>query len=277
MRIYVLGRKAMAIAGAAVLGTCAAHAENGALGVWIDHTGRGAVEITDCGGKLCGHVAWVEEAKHSDQCGKQIIGNVKPISSTKWDKGWIYDPDRDSKYDVELTLVGTDKLKVMGYAGTKWLSETYTWKRAPADLKKCNASGDSAAAPAVEKPAAKAERSAEEPRADDGERKETKRDDDDLQLKPASEPETAERSVEKDSKQPADKPKAKDEDETASAESDDDSDASDAPKAGGGKIVARIVKELENGDGPIKLKRSGGTCKVDVPYVGLVSFPCEDK
>ena len=119
----------------------AAHADNSATGVWIDHTGRGAVEITDCNGKLCGHVAWVEDAKNADQCGKQIIGNVKSVGKNKWDNGWIYDPDRGSKYDVELTAIGADKLKVVGYAGTKWLSETYTWKRAPADLQKCN--GDS--------------------------------------------------------------------------------------------------------------------------------------
>ncbi len=113
-------------------------------GVWIDHTGRGAVEITECNGKLCGHVAWVEDAKNSDQCGKQIIGNVKSVGKNKWDNGWIFDPDRGSKYDVELTAIGADKLKVVGYAGTKWLSETYTWKRAPADLQKCN--GETAAA-----------------------------------------------------------------------------------------------------------------------------------
>ena len=42
----------------------AAHADNSATGVWIDHTGRGAVEITECNGnKLCGHVAWVKDCQ----------------------------------------------------------------------------------------------------------------------------------------------------------------------------------------------------------------------
>ncbi len=130
----------------AMMSAAAARADNSATGLWIDHTGRGAVEITECNGKLCGHVAWVQDAKNSDQCGKQIIGNVKPVGKNKWDNGWIYDPDSGSKYDVELTPVGTEKLKVVGYAGTKWLSETYTWKRAPADLQKCNTAGDSAKA-----------------------------------------------------------------------------------------------------------------------------------
>ena len=134
-----------AVLAVAMAAAGAAHADNAATGVWIDHTGRGAVEITECNGKLCGHVAWVEDAKNSDQCGKQIIGNVKSVGKNKWDNGWIFDPDRGSKYDVELTAIGADKLKVVGYAGTKWLSETYTWKRAPADLQKCNGSVRAAA------------------------------------------------------------------------------------------------------------------------------------
>ena len=34
--------------------------------------------------------------------------------------------------------MGDQKLKVMGYAGMKFLSETMIWTRAPADLKKCS-------------------------------------------------------------------------------------------------------------------------------------------
>ena len=92
----------------AMMSAAAARADNSATGLWIDHTGRGAVEITECNGKLCGHVAWVQDAKNSDQCGKQIIGNVKSVGKNKWDNGWIYDPDRGSKYDVELTAIGAD-------------------------------------------------------------------------------------------------------------------------------------------------------------------------
>jgi len=110
------------------------------LGVWIDHTGRGAVEITDCGGKLCGHLVWFQDAKNiKDGCNFQIIGNVKPMAGNKWDGGWIIDPDKDpdKKYDVEITPQGDNKLKVMGYAGMKFLSETMIWTRARPDLQKC--------------------------------------------------------------------------------------------------------------------------------------------
>ena len=120
------------------------------IGIWIDHTGRGAVEITDCGGKLCGHLVWFKDAKEGKGgCKFQIIGNVRPVAGNKWDGGWIIDPEKDpnKKYDVEITPMGDQKLKVMGYAGMKFLSETMTWTRAPADLKKC---GEDVATPGGE-------------------------------------------------------------------------------------------------------------------------------
>ena len=119
-------------------------------GVWIDQTGRGAVEITDCGGRLCGKLVWFKDPKHEkDGCNFQIIGNVKPVGGNKWDNGWIVDPDKDpnKKYDVEITPQGDQKLKVMGYAGMKFLSETMIWTRAPADLKKCGEDVASTPAP----------------------------------------------------------------------------------------------------------------------------------
>ena len=38
---------------------------------------------------------------------------------------------------MEITQQYDQKLKVMGYAGVKFLSETMIWTRAPADLQKC--------------------------------------------------------------------------------------------------------------------------------------------
>ena len=135
-RLAKVGFAAAALV-AALAGLCVA-AEEGPLGVWIDHTGRGAVEISNCGALLCGKVVWLKDAAHGQTCGKQVIGNVKPVGGGKWDNGWIYDVDEDRRYDVEITPMG-DRLKVMGYMGSKFLSETMTWRRAPADLKRCDA------------------------------------------------------------------------------------------------------------------------------------------
>jgi uncharacterized protein (DUF2147 family) len=107
------------------------------VGLWYDHTGRGAVEITKCGANLCGRLVWLKDEKNKKACGLQIVGDVKPVSGGKWDNGWIYDPEKDSKYSVELTPMNDQTLKVVGYMGSKLFSETMTWKRAPADLKRC--------------------------------------------------------------------------------------------------------------------------------------------
>jgi uncharacterized protein (DUF2147 family) len=112
---------------------------SGPLGVWIDHTGRGAVEIKECAGGLCGRIVWLKDAANSSVCGTQVIGSAKKTASDTWDNGWIFDPDKDARYSVELKTIGTDKLRVMGYMGSKMFSETYTWKRASAELKWCDA------------------------------------------------------------------------------------------------------------------------------------------
>jgi uncharacterized protein (DUF2147 family) len=109
------------------------------MGLWYDHTGRGAVEITNCGGKLCGRLVWVKDPSHKKGCGLQIFGSVEPIEKGRWDNGWIIDPEKDlnTKYSVELTLVNPKSLKVVGYLGAKFLGQTMMWQRAPNDLKRC--------------------------------------------------------------------------------------------------------------------------------------------
>jgi len=66
---------------------------------------------------------------------------VSPMLATLVDKpfddeGWIYDPDKDAKFDVEIVPQG-DKLKIVGYAGVKLFSQTFTWTKAPGDLQRC--------------------------------------------------------------------------------------------------------------------------------------------
>lgn len=124
------------------------NAPPGPTGLWIDHTGRGAVEIVSCADALCGRIIWLQQpndkagqllrdeknedrAKRSQPiCGLQIIGGVKLQSDGSWDNGWIYDPEQGERFDVEIRLRSPDQLQVKGYKGVKFLSETYQWKRA---------------------------------------------------------------------------------------------------------------------------------------------------
>ena len=124
--------------------------EPGPTGVWIDHTGRGAVEIAPCGVELCGRIVWLQQpndkqgqplrdGRNEDKrlrvrtiCGLQVIGGLKRQRDGSWDNGWIYDPEQGESFDVEIRLRGADGLQVKGYKGLKFLSETFQWQRTKA-------------------------------------------------------------------------------------------------------------------------------------------------
>jgi uncharacterized protein (DUF2147 family) len=122
------------------------------IGVWIDHTGRGAVEILSCGVALCGRIVWMQQpndrtgkplrdqlnedrSKRNRQiCGLQVIGGLQAMRDGSWDRGWIYDPEQGESFDVEIRLRSADVLQVKGYKGLKFLSETFNWRRATEPL-----------------------------------------------------------------------------------------------------------------------------------------------
>ena len=126
----------------------AAPVASGPVGIWIDHTGRGAVEIAPCASDLCGRIIWLKEpndkqgrplrdARNEDKgqrnraiCGLQIIGGLKPQRDGSWDNGWIYDPEQGESFDVEIRVRGANGLQVKGYKGLKFLNETFQWTRA---------------------------------------------------------------------------------------------------------------------------------------------------
>jgi uncharacterized protein (DUF2147 family) len=146
------------------------------FGTWLDDTGKGAVEIVPCQGaptqgalpsRLCGRIVWLKDPNDKAGrpltdgynpraalrtrpiCGLQVIGDAKPMLSGAWDQGWIYDPKEGKSYDVEVKLRAQDRLAVTGYLGVKFLSETFIWTRAPADLPRCDTTTQAAAPPAA--------------------------------------------------------------------------------------------------------------------------------
>ena len=104
-------------------------------GLYYDHTGRSAIQVSRCGSGLCGRIVWLKNKAHKSVCGTAIIGGGKKVGNS-YDTGWIYSPERKKRYSVEITPMG-NSLKVMGYAGSKMLSKTMMWKRAPSNLKRC--------------------------------------------------------------------------------------------------------------------------------------------
>ncbi len=125
-------------------------------GIWIDDTGKGAIEIAPCGiDLLCGQIVWLHQPLDNAGkpltdgynpnpslrvraiCGLQVIGELRPIGVSTWDTGWIYDPKQGKAFDVEIRLRAPDRLQVKGYLGVKFLSETFIWTRASANHPRC--------------------------------------------------------------------------------------------------------------------------------------------
>lgn len=222
------------------------------LGVWLDDTGRGAIEIKPCGSNLCGYVVAVKNANDTKGCGKQIIGDAKPVDGGRWDNGWIYSPEKRKNYDVELKPMSNGTLRVVGYAGTKLFSRTMIWTAAPADLKRCDAV-DATAPPATE---AKAEPT-------------------ETPAKPvATAPEGAQPNTE------AAKTVAKDaKPETPAADVAEVPSKSETESEGGEQPGERTTGKsgLKIGDldlDKVLTRTESGKCKLDLPWV-KVKFDCE--
>jgi len=251
-----------------------ASAASDPTGIWMNDTGRGAVEIKQCGGNLCGNVVWVKSASDASGCGKPVIGDVKPVGEGRWDNGWIYSPERGRKYDVELTPLANGNLKVVGYAGMKFLSKTMIWKRAPQDLQLCGQSDAKteakAATPAVKKP-----------------------DVTTASITPPPAPKTEAPVVAKDATPvTAPAPAAKSNDKTeaqapASPEENKSADAADAPKDdqtasddnNKGNDLADALGKLKIGDlslDKVLTRTKSGKCKVDLPWF-KVTLNCEQE
>jgi uncharacterized protein (DUF2147 family) len=149
------GALALHVATATIPGAHATTGQAGYAGVWLDDKGEGAVEIGPCAGRLCGRIVWLRspvdragrpltdgnnpDARQRQRpiCGLPVIGDLKQQRAGNWDEGWIYDPRQGKQFDVALRLREADTLEVTGYLGIKLLSESFIWRRAPAELKRC--------------------------------------------------------------------------------------------------------------------------------------------
>lgn len=235
-------------------------------GVWMNDTGRGAIEIKPCGGALCGHVVWVKDGSDAKGCGRQIIGDATSISGNTYGNGWIYSPERKRRYDVEFKPLDDNRLRVIGFAGSKFFSKTMIWKRAAPDLQRCGetvaaakpveeAAGETVKAVPVKASAAPIAKAAvsNDPPATSGAAALQR-----AYAKKAQAKAEAETLASTPAEQAGD---ATETTEVASAEETGD----DAGPEGLGDLKGKLDQYL---------KRDGDTCKLNLPWV-KVNFKCE--
>jgi len=131
-----------------VLAGAALADEPSAVGFWVTPEGGSVVQIMPCDSGLCGAVVGLRltrkpgdspvDLKNPDKakrdqplCGLVMAGSLKPVkgSATKWEDGWVYDPDSGSTYKAEMKLDGPDKLDLRGYLGISLFGRTMSWTR----------------------------------------------------------------------------------------------------------------------------------------------------
>jgi uncharacterized protein (DUF2147 family) len=116
-------------------------------GTWLSHDGGTKIRLSDCGGKLCGTVVWLNEPidratgkpktdKHNPDpakrarplIGLQVAHGLAPSGPNKW-SGRIYNADDGHTYQASLKVESESTAKVEGCV-LMVLCKGHTWTRA---------------------------------------------------------------------------------------------------------------------------------------------------
>ena len=116
-------------------------------GVWLTQAGDAKVRVSKCGGGICGVVVWlrdpIDPATGKPQIddknrnpalakrpiiGLSLFSGMQPSGPNKW-SGQIYNADDGNTYGSNISVTGSDTLKVEGCMGALCGGEN--WTRAP--------------------------------------------------------------------------------------------------------------------------------------------------
>jgi len=108
-------------------------------GLWITANHNAVVDISKCGGDLCGRIVGLvrdpgtpvpTDWQGAPQCGLTIFRTAPDTDSAQeiW-TGSILDPRDGSVYHARLTLDEGHHLLLRGYVGIPLFGETQTWSR----------------------------------------------------------------------------------------------------------------------------------------------------
>lgn len=116
------------------------------LGVWLNSSGKGQIQVYKQGNKYYGKLVWLKEP--NDEQGKPKLdvnnpdknGKNKPLlglvilrdfvhDDGEWTGGRIYDPQNGKDYKCYMKLKDSKTLSVRGYIGISMLGRTEVWTR----------------------------------------------------------------------------------------------------------------------------------------------------
>lgn len=116
------------------------------LGIWMNATGKGQIQIYKDGDKYFGKIIWMKEPNTAQGTPKMDAHNPDPALRTKpilgavilrdfvyddgeWTKGKVYDPTSGKEYKCYIKLKDPKTLSLRGYIGVSLLGRTEVWTR----------------------------------------------------------------------------------------------------------------------------------------------------
>lgn len=116
------------------------------IGVWLNASGKGKIQIYRENGKYYGKIIWLREPLNERGQPKQDVNNPivslqsKPLVGAiilrdfdfvdgEWTNGKIYDPENGKDYKCYMRLKDANTLNVRGYIGISMIGRTEVWTR----------------------------------------------------------------------------------------------------------------------------------------------------
>lgn len=137
---------------ALAIGLLAAPAARAAIavpeGIWLIDA-KVAVQIYDCGPRLCGRILWlivprdaqgvldvdannpIPALRSRKLCGMTIFWGMEPQGGNVWKGGHFYNPDDGNTYNINAELVSDDLIVARIFWEREFLSQTKQLRRVP--------------------------------------------------------------------------------------------------------------------------------------------------
>lgn len=120
--------------------------QNKIVGKWLTEDKEAVIQIFEKEGKFYGTIIWLKEPNDSKgnpltdtenpdkKSQKQPLIGLKMLKDFtfqdgEWTGGTVYDPDNGKTYKCKLWLEGNNVLKMRGYLGLVYSTETWTRKQ----------------------------------------------------------------------------------------------------------------------------------------------------